>query len=277
MMTKTSTTLYVEESGAANATTLVFLHGGGGAGWMWKPQVEALSQDYHCLVPDLPGHGRSMDTTFTMVDAAQRVATLITERAHGGKAVVIGLSLGAQVLVQLLATAPQTAARAVISSALVRPMGPGWLYAPSVLRWSYHLGVTPFKSSQWYTRLNMRSAAGVPDAYFTQFNEDYQRMTADSFAQVIHENSCFRLPTGLDKVTVPALVVVGKREYGVMKQSARDLLNVLPNARGVVVDVGRSTAENHNWNLNAPELFTRLLRAWIADQPLPAELAPLTA
>ena len=42
----------VDEHGPADAPTIVFLHGGGGGGWMWRPQVEGLP-DYHLLVPDL--------------------------------------------------------------------------------------------------------------------------------------------------------------------------------------------------------------------------------
>jgi pimeloyl-ACP methyl ester carboxylesterase len=35
-------TLYIQESGLATAPTVVFLHGGGGAGWMWQPQYEVV-------------------------------------------------------------------------------------------------------------------------------------------------------------------------------------------------------------------------------------------
>ncbi|HYO44013.1 MAG TPA: hypothetical protein VES19_12510 [Candidatus Limnocylindrales bacterium] len=36
-------------------------------------------------------------------------------------------------------------------------------------------------------------------------------------------------------------------------------------------------AEEHNWNLVAPDLFTACVRAWITDQPLPGALEPLVA
>ncbi|PID21356.1 hypothetical protein CSV61_08975 [Sporosarcina sp. P3] len=39
---------------------LVFLHGGGVSSWMWNEQVKYF-KDYKCLVPDLPGHGKSKD------------------------------------------------------------------------------------------------------------------------------------------------------------------------------------------------------------------------
>ena len=108
--------LYVDEHGPADAPTIVFLHGGGGAGWMWTPQVEALSSEFHLLVPDLPEQGRSTDGgQFTMASAAAQVADLVRTQSHGGRAHVVGLSEGAQVAVQLLADAPEVVLSAIAS------------------------------------------------------------------------------------------------------------------------------------------------------------------
>jgi pimeloyl-ACP methyl ester carboxylesterase len=268
--------LHILEVGPVDAPTLVFLHGGGGAGWMWKPQIDALSADYHCLVPDLPEHGQSMGVDpFTIADVAQRVAHLIAARAHDQRAHLIGLSLGAQVGVALLAIAPECLHSALISSALLRPLPGAAMYNNSaLLRWIFKLSVAPLQHSAWYARLNMRQSAGVPDIYFPQFREEFQRMTADSFANVMVENMKFRLPSDLDKTLTRTLVVVGRKEYKAMRQSACDLVKALPKAKGVLVDVGRRTAENHNWNLTAPELFTQTVRAFIEESALPGELKP---
>jgi pimeloyl-ACP methyl ester carboxylesterase len=65
--------LYFESFGNKDLPTIVFLHGGGAAGWMWKKQVEALSNRYHCLVPDLPEQGQSVNSgAFSMEKAATR-------------------------------------------------------------------------------------------------------------------------------------------------------------------------------------------------------------
>lgn len=268
--------LYAAESGPDNAPTILFVHGGGGAGWNWAPQVEALRPHYHCLVPDLPEQGRSLAVgPFTMADATARLTDLIRRRAHGGRAHVVGLSLGAQLTVNILSQAPELVHRAIISSALLRPMPFAGLYKANVLAASFRWTVTPLQNSRWYARLNMRSAGGIPEQYFPQFWDDFRQMTAGSFAHVVAEGMAFRQPPDLERAHVPVLVVVGRKEYAPMQASARDLLKVLPDARGVVVAVGRSLAENHNWNLNAPELFTRTVQAWLAAQPLPAELTPL--
>src|SRR5690606_174219 len=95
-------TIYYEESGIHNPSVIVFLHGGGVSGWMWKAQVDHFSTDYHCIIPDLPGQGMSQAPKhgFTIEHCAQAVAELIRARASGRPVTVIGFSLGAQVIVE---------------------------------------------------------------------------------------------------------------------------------------------------------------------------------
>jgi pimeloyl-ACP methyl ester carboxylesterase len=257
---------------------MVFLHGGGGAGWMWQPQVEGLGE-YHCLVPDLPEHGQSVnEKPFTIQGSAGRIAELIRTRAHGGKAHVVGLSEGAQITVALLATAPEVIDHAILSSALVRPIPGGGLMTPGLIALSYRWSVPPFKNNEWWVRLNMKYAAGVPDAYYPQFSQTFRELTESGFTNAIIENQRFRLPQGLDRVKVPTLMVVGKHEYAAMKHSARDLAATIPGSQAYEVVHPRrlSLAEEHNWNMTAPELFSRMVRAWITDQALPGELQLLT-
>jgi len=269
--------IFIQESGPLTAPTIVFLHGGGGAGWMWQPQVEALS-DYHCLVPDLPEQGQSVDEKpFTIQGSAERIAELIRTRAHDGKARVVGLSEGAQITVALLALAPELVERAVVSSALVRPIPGASLMTPQLIALSYRWTMPPFKNIEWWVRLNMKYAAGVPDKYYPQFSQTFRELTESGFTNLMVENQRFRLPQGLERVNVPTLVVVGKREYAAMRQSAHDLANAMPGAQAFEVNHTRkmSLAEEHNWNLSTPNSFTQTIRSWINDQPLPSALQPL--
>src|SRR5512146_1144845 len=225
------TSLAFQSSGEENEKTILFLHGGGVGGWMWDPVVARLP-DFHCLVPDLPEHGRSLDVRpFTMQLAADQAAELARERAHGGKAVVVGLSEGAQTTVPMLATAPEVIERSVVSSALLLPMGGlGWLYSPRVLAWMFRLSVPPFRNNEWWMRLNMKYSAAIPDDFFPQYRANVQIMNEAQFVNIILENQKFRLPAGLEKVSVPTLVVSGKHEYKVVRDSARQLAAALPHA-----------------------------------------------
>jgi pimeloyl-ACP methyl ester carboxylesterase len=267
------TRLSYQSSGKEGAQTILFLHGGGVAGWMWDPVVARLP-DFHCLVPDLPEHGRSMSVRpITIPLAADEAAALVREKGRGGRAVVVGLSEGAQILVQMLSSAPEVIERAMVSSALLLPMrGYGWMKSPRLLAWLFRLSVPPFRKNEWWMRLNMKSSAAIPDEFYPQVRDNFQIMTESQFVNLVLANQEFRMPADLGQVTVPTLAVAGVREYAVMKESVRQLAAALPNAQAKLVDLGAgsSMAKEHNWAMNAPDAFAQTLRAFILGGPYPA-------
>ncbi len=271
--------LYFQEFGSAVTPTIVFLHGGGVGGWMWQPQIEELC-DYHCIVPDLPEQGGSVkDGPFTILGSAEQVAELIRTRAHNGKAHVVGLSEDAQIALALLSVAPERVDHTIISSALVRPIPSGRWMTPKLISRSYRWFVAPLKNSDWWIRLNMKYAAGIPDKYFTAFSQSYNKLTESGFVNLMIENQGFRLPQRLNQVRTPTLIISGKNECTVIRQSAQDIASAIPNSQIYEVLHTRklTVAEEHNWSLTTPELFTQTVRAWINDQPLPGNLHLLIA
>jgi pimeloyl-ACP methyl ester carboxylesterase len=267
-------------SGSETAKSILFLHGGGVAGWMWDPVVARL-QDFHCLVPDMPEHGESMGTRpFTMELAANQAIELVREHAHGGKAVVVGLSEGAQVTVQMLATAPEVIEKAIVSSALLLPMrmkGTKWLNSPKLLAWAFRMSIPPFRNNNWWMRLNMKYSASIPEEFFPQYRANFQIMTENQFVNLILANQHYRMPSNLDKVNVPTLVLAGKLEYAVVKDSASQLASTLPHGQAKLIDLGAgaSNTKEHNWAMNAPDLFAQTVRNFIEGKELPGVLIPL--
>lgn len=272
------TDLFLRSSGPADAPVIVFLHGGGVGGWMWREVIGRLPE-YRCLAPDMPEQGHSQHVRpFSIEGTADLIAGLIREQAPGGKAHVVGLSAGAQVTVALLSRAPQVVERAVISSALVRPLpGTGWM-GRWVYKWSYYLGMAgPLKRWDWWIKLNMKYAAGIPEGCFADFKADFQRTSADGLANLLYSSMAFRIPPGLEHSTAPALVVVGEKEYKQMRASGKDLVKALPRAVGRVHSQGplSKLAQEHNWAVTAPELFAQTVRAWVEDEELPGFLKEL--
>jgi pimeloyl-ACP methyl ester carboxylesterase len=256
--------LYVREVGPTDAATILLIPGGGTGGWFWEPQAERLSGAYHVLIPDLPEQGQSIEEgPFTISDAADRMAGLIRDRAHGGRAHVAGLSLGAQVIVQMLVTCPDLIIRALISGANVRGLPGAWLLKP------YFRLMMPFRAVPLLLRLSMKSG-GIPDRYYPHVLREAREMTLDALTHITLESLNFRLPDGLEHTRVPVLILVGQREPGAIRASQKDLCAAIPSAECRVVPRGI-----HAWNMQFPDLFTETLRAWIENRPLPAELLPL--
>ncbi|GIF73603.1 alpha/beta fold hydrolase [Asanoa siamensis] len=115
--------MFVAEHHPHADETVLFLHGGNVAGWMWR-DLAATLPDHHCLIPDLPGFGASRTRPWTTLEAvADAVAEIVRARAHDGRAHVVGLSLGAVVGTVLLARHPDVAASALLTGAPLRGVG----------------------------------------------------------------------------------------------------------------------------------------------------------
>ncbi len=265
--------MQVEFAGPPAADVVLFLHGGGAAGWSWRYQVQDLQDTYRCVVPDLPGSGRSLDEgPFSFEKAADSVAAL-ARRLGASKIHLVGLSLGGQLGTYLLSRQPELFSSAFLSGVLAReaPGGGCMASAPgrALLRATL-AAYWPFRLRDFWLRANMRSY-GIPAEFLPEVREETRNLTIDSFLHMIlNENLRFRLPDGLERAGLPVLVAVGEKEYGIVHDSARDLVRALPQARGVCV-----RGVGHNWSLENPRLFNRALRDWLARQPLPVECSPL--
>lgn len=265
--------LALTEHGPADAPSLLFLHGGGVSGWMWRPVLDRLS-GYHCLVPDLPEHGRSLAVApFTIRDAADRLAALVRDRAHGGQAHVVGLSLGAQVGLQLAATAPEQVSSILVTGVSLHPSPyAAWMRHPlgRLLLDGTLRAYWPWRMTPALLRANMRGFE-VPEAFGAEFARDTQAMTPEAMMRIVFEESqAFTLPPGLSTAEVPMLVLVGEREEPVVVRSAADLLATVPRSTGGLVP-----SAGHNWPLAQADRFTATLEAWLADGSAPPDLRAL--
>jgi len=267
--------LYVRASGLAGAPSVVFLHGGVASGWAWDPVVERLAGRYHCLAPDLPEHGRSVGRgPFSIAGAAGDVAALVRERAHGRRAHLVGISVGGQIALQVAATAPELVDRLVLSGTLVAPprpphgrRGPTLLDALDLL----FRVLTPVRDNPLLIRGVLRLSR-IPPRYLLQYRADARQATRAGLMRTIVENGTYRPPVPLGTIVAPTLVVVGADEPPILQQSTRLLAVALPNAVGRAVP-----GVAHSWNLEAPDRFAEVVRAWLAGESLPPWLLPLTS
>ena len=109
-------------AGPPDAPAIVFVHGMRMTGSMWTAQQAALAAEFLTIALDLPGHGTRAAETFTLDGAADTVSAAIREYA-GGRAVVVGLSLGGYVAMALAAREPERVRGLVLSGATAEPVG----------------------------------------------------------------------------------------------------------------------------------------------------------
>lgn len=106
---------------SVNSNVIILLHGGGLSWWNYREAVEILQSDYHVILPILDGHAESDRDFTTIEDNAKDIIKFIDEQ-FGGSVLLIGrLSLGGQILVEILSRCKDICQYAIVESALVIP------------------------------------------------------------------------------------------------------------------------------------------------------------
>jgi pimeloyl-ACP methyl ester carboxylesterase len=253
--------MHLHSAGAPGAPTILFLHAAGTSGWMWEPVVERLSERFHCLVPDLPGHGRSADLPWQSLDATvDDLAALIARQGTGGRAHVVGLSLGAYVALRLLARRPDGLDRVVLSGVNVLPFP-----RPGLMRLMGY-AMLPLMKRDLLLKAQAR-ALRIPEDRLEGYRAAARAMSLRAFLRIGHELMAFRAEAGLQHVTAPTLVLAGEREQELIRRSIPEIVRALPAAEGYLVP-----GLGHGWSGEAPELFAQVVETWITGRSLPEGL-----
>jgi len=251
--------MHVEIFGPDDGTPIVFLHGSMVAGWMWMGQVEDLPE-YRCFLPDLPGIGNSATTPWlSLSDTSDKIANMISTQCPGGRAHVVGLSLGGITALHVAAKHPEVVESLIVSGV---PYG------------KINLLLRLFSSVmlKLYNRpLGAGSIAGlfgIPhDESMDAFMKTAVQTDPVSLQNLTKELFQTPLPNNLDQVTVPTLAVVGEKDTVLAKRAVRYLQDVMPNAVGYSVpQVG------HQWNAENRELFSDMVRLWVDSKSIPEQL-----
>jgi pimeloyl-ACP methyl ester carboxylesterase len=253
-------TLHITEQNPDATDTVVFIHGGNVAGWMWEAQTAALP-DFHTIVPDLPGFGASRGERWeSLADTADRIAAIIRERAHGGTAHVVGLSLGGIIGTVLVARHPELVRSAMLTGA---PL----LGVHGLARWAGILQLRMWGSRGYWKAL--AKAYRMPDDVTEVFIEtglaidrpSARRMMLETYAGV-HD----QLP-GLVGNPVPLLVLAGEKDDPSVAASFPEFTSRATAATTRIVP-----KMHHAWNAEDPELFNRIMREWLISRTASAEL-----
>jgi pimeloyl-ACP methyl ester carboxylesterase len=153
----------VTVSGSPAAPAIVFLHGTRLTRAVWTPQLDALSDQYRTIAIDLPGHGVRAGERFDLEGAADLLAATIRDQATGGRAVVVGLSLGGYVAMALAARQPALIRGLVIAGSSAEPVGVGSLPFLALAGAMAHFeGPRPDHLSAWFYRARFPAAIAEP-------------------------------------------------------------------------------------------------------------------
>ena len=184
------------------------------------------------------------------------IANLIRERTPNGRAHVVGLSLGGSVALGLLRDVPEVVDHLLVSGTAAR-LGPIVAQLSKLGEPLLHL----LKPGPLF-RFGLRQI-NIPQPYLSVLQEDVRHLQPEA---IIHFADALVKMEVPQAVHTPVLVMFGQKEDFLVRRAAHTLGQMLSAKVVMAPGVG------HIWNLEAPDLFTETVRAWMTDQPLSREL-----
>lgn len=206
------------ELGKSNKDVIILLHGGGLSWWNYREQAELLKNRFHIVIPILDGHTGS-DRSFTSIEHnAQEIISYIDRKFGGHVLLAGGLSLGGQVLVEMLSQRNSICEFAVIESALVIPMRTTEYLVSPVFSLCY-----PFIKKRWFAKLQFQSLH-IHSSLFEDYFNDSSLIKKEDMVSFLRANSDYKLKDTITDCRAKVLILVGGKERRIMKKSA-DLLS----------------------------------------------------
>lgn len=248
--------MFVMEYGEKNAETVVLVHGGGLSWWNFREAAEKFQHEYHVVLPVLDGHAESDCEFSSIADAAEKLIAYIDQRFRGHVALIGGVSLGAQVLTEMLARRPDICRCALIESALALPMPLTRALVGPMLDVSYGL-----ICRRWFARMQAASL-GIGAELFEEYYRDSCSISKESMKAMLKANASYSARPELAQAGARVLICAGGREIPVMRRSARLLHRMIPGSEVRII----KGMKHGEFSLNHAEAYAQTVRKLLSEQ-----------
>ena len=245
----------VIEYGKQNSDIIILLHGGGLSWWNYRAEAELLSDRYHVVLPILDGHADS-DADFVSIEKnADRIISFIDKEYSSSILLIGGLSLGAQVLVEMLAQRRDICQYAIIESASVIPsritnalIGPTFASSYGLIR------------RKWFAKMQFQYLR-IRDELFEDYYKDTAKITKGNMIAFLKANTAYELKPEIKNSSSKVRIVVEKKEQKKMLYSAQRLHETLS---GSCLEI-KDGLHHGEYSINHPELYVEELLQMIAQ------------
>lgn len=214
-----------KETSNKQMRTIILLHGGGLSSWSLNSIVEQLQPDFHVITPIIDGHGEDGGEEFISIqDCARKLIEYIDTNCNSQVFAIGGLSIGAQIVTQILSQRQEIAEYAIIESALVYSIkGTNALTVPA-----YKLFYGLIKK-RWFARMQAKTLCVPPDM-FEQYYQDSLKISKRSLINITLSNGNYNLNESIAHTKTKVLIIAGGNEVGIIKKSARLLHDTIPGS-----------------------------------------------
>ena len=238
------------EYGKEHKETVMLLHGGGLSWWNYREEAEMLRDEYHVVLPVLDGHAGS-DRPFTSIESnAGEIIKYIDEYLGGSVGFIGGLSLGGQVLLEMLSQRGDICRNAFVESAMA---------VPSKMT---HALIGPAFGMSWGLIRNRRFAAlqfrslHIKPELFEDYYRDSCAILKDDMIAFMKANTGYAMKESIRRCRAETRLFVGEKETPGIRRSAARLQKTMPDWQVTVLPGYR----HGDLSINHAEKYVQALR-----------------
>ncbi|MHC5228053.1 alpha/beta fold hydrolase [Enterococcus sp. LJL99] len=218
----------VIEYGKENEKVAIFIHGGGLSWWSFRAVAEKLQNEYHVVLPVLDGHADSDSHFVSIADNARELIEYISERWGNRVFLIAGLSLGAQILLEILAQKSDICEYAIIESALIKPMKLFNTFIAPSISISYKLIKKP-----WFAKLQFKELK-LPPELFEEYYKDSCKISKTDMISFLKANASYTPKKELGLTKAKCLILAGGKENRGILESAQELTQIIPTNECII-------------------------------------------
>lgn len=242
------------EYGNQNANVIMLLHGGGLSWWNYRAEAELLGEHYHVILPVLDGHSDSDYDFVSIEEIAKRIITFIDEKFNGSVLLIGGLSLGAQILTEVLTLRKNICKFAIIESASILPSKITNFLVDATVSSSYGL-----VKQRWFSLLQFKYLK-INQGLFEEYYKDSCKITKKNLTSILKASTSYKLNEVIKDTEAHVRIIVGQKEQRAIHKSA-ELLHQLIAGSELEVKAGLYHGE---YSLNQPRIFVEDMLQMIA-------------
>ena len=215
----------IKEYGTDNKETILLLHGGGLSWWNYTEVAEILQGKYHVILPILDGHANS-DRPFTTIENnASEIITYIDDNLSGSVLLIGGLSLGGQVLLEMLSQRKDICSYALIESAAVIPSKVTNKLISPAIRSTYGLVKKRSFAKMQFQSLHIKSEL------FEEYYRDTCLIKKQDMIAFLKANTSYSLKDTIKESSAEIHLFVGEKETREILHSAELISKTHPSCR----------------------------------------------
>ncbi|MBR6027464.1 MAG: alpha/beta hydrolase [Clostridia bacterium] len=244
-----------QEFGAENRQSIVLLHGGGLSWWNYRAEAERLQADYRVILPILDGHAGSGRLFASIEENAAELIAFIDDRLGGSVLLLGGLSLGAQVLLEMLAQRKDICRYALAESASVIPSGlTGALIGPAVAG-SYGL-----VQSRSFARLQFASLH-MDERFFEEYYRDTCGIAKADMIAFLKASTSYALKPAIAETKATVHALAGGKETRGIRRSLDLIREAIPSCVTSLLPGYR----HGDFSINHPEEYVRYVKKMVGE------------